>query len=367
MNREEVEKRMILLGIVGSQAYRINTATSDIDLKGIAVAKKRHYLGFETFEQKDQGWHSEPGNIEAINNSADVCVYELKKYLHLAALNNPNILELMWLDAEDYLLLTNVGKKLIYYRKEMLCTKVKHSFSGYAFAQLKKIESHRKWLLNPPTKKPELADFGLSEEYKPLTKDQINAFLEFLYLSVQDCIEFMQPAEELYELLIARIDYKGIFKQHPLPEELLSNVQHLTRASNDFIRLLHISQAYRTALREYDNYQSWKKNRNVTRAESERQVGYDVKHAAHLIRLLRMGIEILTTGEVIVNREKAGDAPQLKAIRNCEYSDEQLKTLADELFAEIEAVYPKSVLPKYVDRARINDICVELVEMQGWK
>ena len=80
-----------------------------------------------------------------------------------------------------------------------------------------------------------------------------------------------------------------------------------------------------------------------------------------------MGIEILTTGEVIVNREKAGDAPQLKAIRNCEYSYEQLKTLADELFAEIEAVYPKSVLPKYVDRARINDICVELVEMQGWK
>ena len=54
MNREEVEKRTILLGIVGSQAYRINTATSDIDLKGIAVAKKRHYLGFETFEQKDQ-------------------------------------------------------------------------------------------------------------------------------------------------------------------------------------------------------------------------------------------------------------------------------------------------------------------------
>ena len=120
-------------------------------------------------------------------------------------------------------------------------------------------------------------------------------------------------------------------------------------------------------MREYDNYQSWKKNRNPTRAETERKVGYDVKHAAHLIRLLRMGIEILTTGEVIVNRERAGDAAQLKAIRNCKYSYEAVKNIADNLFNKIEEVYPKSTLPKYVDRSRINNICVELVERQGWE
>ncbi len=367
MNREELEKRIVLFAVVGSQAYRINTEGSDVDLKGVAVAQKRHYLGFETFEQKDDGWHTEPGKMAAIDRSSDICVYEIRKYLHLAALNNPNILELLWLEPSDYLVLTDVGKKLVSYREEMLCTKVKHSFSGYAFAQLKKIETHRKWLLNPPTKKPELADFGLSEEYKPLTKDQINAFLEFLYLSVRDCIEFMQPAEELYELLVARIDYKGIFKQHPLPVETLPYIQQMTRASPDFIRLLHISQAYRTALREYENYQSWKKNRNPIRAETERKVGYDVKHAAHLIRLLRMGIEILITGEVIVNRERAGDSPQLRAIRNCEYSYDTVKGIADELFSQIEEVYPQSVLPKYIDRSRINQICVELVEMQGWE
>src|SRR4028118_1143967 len=100
MKREEVEKRTIRLAVVGSHAYRMNTEHSDVDLKGIAIAKKRHYLGFETFEQKDQGWQDEPGKIEAINGSSDVCVYEIRKYLHLAALNNPNILELMWLEPD---------------------------------------------------------------------------------------------------------------------------------------------------------------------------------------------------------------------------------------------------------------------------
>jgi hypothetical protein len=43
------------------------------------------------------------------------------------------------------------------------------------------------------------------------------------------------------------------------------------------------------------------------RRESVRRVGYDAKNAAHLIRLLRMGIEFLTEGTMHVER---ADAPE---------------------------------------------------------
>lgn len=39
-----------------------------------------------------------------------------------------------------------------------------------------------------------------------------------------------------------------------------------------------------------------------------RRVGYNAKNAAHLIRLLRMGIEFLTEGTLYVER---ADAPEL--------------------------------------------------------
>lgn len=41
------------------------------------------------------------------------------------------------------------------------------------------------------------------------------------------------------------------------------------------------------------------------RRELVRRVGYDAKNAAHLIRLLRMGIEFLTEGTLHVERADA--------------------------------------------------------------
>ena len=48
-------------------------------------------------------------------------------------------------------------------------------------------------------------------------------------------------------------------------------------------------------MKHWDSYQTWKTHRNPTRAELEPQHGYDTKHAMHLIRLMRMGLEVLET------------------------------------------------------------------------
>ncbi|QSJ14384.1 nucleotidyltransferase domain-containing protein [Nostoc sp. UHCC 0702] len=362
MKRIEVEQRTILIGLAGSHGYGLNRPDSDLDFRGVFIAPKRYYLGFDHTEQKDTGW-DEPGIFPFLDSNKDTVIYELKKILQLLSGANPNVLELLWL--HNYPVLTSVGQKLISHKKLFLSKKVKHTYSGYAFAQIKKMETHRKWLLNPPSKKPLPSDFGIEDE-APLIKDELNAFLEYLYILIKGRIEFLEEAEQLYKLLTADIDFKGVLKQYSLPDETLEYTQKLTNSRKDFIRLLQKSQNYQIALREWKAYLSWQENRNPVRAEMERKSGFDLKHGMHCIRLLRSGLEILQKGEIIVDRRIAGDVEDLRAILKGEYSYEQVMKMAEDLVAHMEIVYEKSTLPAKPDIEQINQLCMELVEMQGW-
>jgi predicted nucleotidyltransferase len=362
MKRIEVEKRTIFIGLAGSHGYGLNRPDSDYDYRGAFIAPKRYYLGFDEIEQKDTGWE-EPGMFPFLDGNKDTVLYELRKIIKLLSGANPNVLELLWL--KEYPILTPVGQHFIKHKKLFLSKKVKHTYSGYAFAQIKKMETHRKWLLNPPQKKPLPCDFNIEEE-APLTKDELNAFLEYLYNLIRGKIEFLEEAEQLYKLLTAEVDFKGVLKQYPLSDDTLEYTQKLTNSRKDFIRLLQKSQAYQIALREWKAYLSWQENRNPARAEMERKSGYDLKHGMHCIRLLRSGVEILSKGEVIVDRREAGDVEELKAILRGAYSYEQVMTMAEELVAQMNEVYEDSILPEQPDLEQINKLCIELVEMQKW-
>jgi uncharacterized protein len=362
MDRITVESRAIIVGLVGSHGYGLSRPGSDLDYRGVFIAPKNYYLGLSAIEQKDRGW-DEPGIISFLDSNKDTVIYELQKYMQLLAGSNPNILELLWL--KEYPFLTPVGEKLIQHRDLFLSKKVKYTFSGYAFAQIKKIESHRKWLLNPPIKKPTPADFDFALE-EPLTKDEVNAFLEYLYSLVRGKIEYLAESQELHQLLTGDIDFKGLLKQYPLTAASLPYSQMLTNSRGDFIRLLQRSQKYRAACVEWEAFQSWQKNRNPHRAGMEQKSGYDLKHAMHCIRLLRCGVEILRDGRVWVDRREAGDAEQLRSIIAGDYTYAQITQLADELVAEMEIAHDQSSLPDKLDLSAIDGLCVELVEEFGW-
>jgi uncharacterized protein len=362
MKRIEVEQRTIFIGLAGSHGYGLNRPDSDFDYRGVFIAPKRYYLGFDNIEQKDTGW-DEPGIFPFIDGNKDTVIYELRKVVQLLSGANPNVLELLWL--YNYPVLTPIGEHLIKHKKLFLSKKVKHTYSGYAFAQIKKMETHRKWLLNPPPKKPLPSDFNIEDE-APLSKDELNAFLEYLYLLIRGKIEFLEEAEQLYKLLTADIDFKGLLKQYTLPDQTLEYTQKLTNSRKDFIRLLQKSQSYQIALREWKAYLSWQENRNPARASMERKSGYDLKHGMHCIRLLRSGLEILRTGELVVDRRIAGDVEDLKAILQGKYAYEEVMKMAEDLVAQMDIFYEQSKLPHKPDLEQINDLCMELVEMQGW-
>jgi predicted nucleotidyltransferase len=360
MKRIEVETRTILLTLTGSRLYRVHNEDSDYDYKGICIPTLPYFIGTQNFEQLDR--FVEPTCLYPALTDTDSNIYNIKKFCHLATLNNPNILELLWIDRSEYLVLTSFGESLIEIRDAFLSQKVFYSYSGYAQAQIKKVQTHRKWLLRytedpnflsaPPIPQP----YGVSEH--PLRKEQLNAFLEFLYILIKDASQYSEVATEL----LTHVDYKGLLKQYPLAEELLPAVQYYTRSTNDFVTLLHNTQTYRQALQEYEAFQSWRKNRNSKRAEIEEKVGYDSKHSGHCYRLLKSGIEILNGEGVIPNREITGDAEFIRQIRNGEIPYDTLIAEVEKLTTQLAIAMQNTKLPKYPDQQAIEEKQMEIIK-----
>jgi hypothetical protein len=112
-------------------------------------------------------------------------------------------------------------------------------------------------------------------------------------------------------------------------------------------------------LREWHQYQEWKKNRNPERAELEKQYGYDCKHGSHLYRLLSECEEILIQKHITFPRP---DAEILLAIRNGCWTYDRLMEEIGDIDARFDQLCQESSLPKQPDRNAIDQLCIEIVE-----
>jgi predicted nucleotidyltransferase len=93
--------------------------------------------------------------------------------------------------------------------------------------------------------------------------------------------------------------------------------------------------------------------------------GYDTKEAAHLIRLLRMGIEFLGSGELKVFREN--DVEELLEIKAGAWSLEKVQKEANRLFKLAQEAYDISLLPLKPNMKLINELSVEVVKGTLWE
>lgn len=99
------------------------------------------------------------------------------------------------------------------------------------------------------------------------------------------------------------------------------------------------------------------------RKELVKKHGYDTKNAAHLIRLLRMGIEVLASGQVNVFRH---DADQLKEIKQGLWTIEQVKDEAKRLFKVMEDALVHSKLPDRPDEEKAEQLLLSIID-QEWR
>jgi predicted nucleotidyltransferase len=85
---------------------------------------------------------------------------------------------------------------------------------------------------------------------------------------------------------------------------------------------------------------------------------FDCKNAAHCIRLLKMGMEFLMTGQLNVARD---DAPMLLEIKTGKWSLEQVKTEAKRLFNLADEAYIRSTIPNEPDVKGIEKIVMGIL------
>lgn len=360
MKRKEIEGSTILLTLTGSRLYGIDNPESDYDYKGICIPPLKYFFGDSVFEQLDS--FVDPECYYPILTNTDSQIYNLKKYVHLALLNNPNILELLWCPEKVYIVKTELAERLIAIRDLFLSQKVFYSYAGYAYSQIKRVKTHRGWLeayransdfFNKP---PDPKDYGLEES--PLRKEQLNAFLEFLYILIDDAAQY----HEVRDTIFPHIDFKGLLKQYRIKPELLDTVQYYTRATNDFMTLLHNTQSYRQAKQEYDAFHSWKNNRNSKRAAIEQACGYDGKHVGHAYRLLVSGIEILEGKGVIVDRRETGDSDFIRSIRNGEVEYTEIIATVELLEKKLKEAKENTKLPQKPDSKTIEEEMIAIIK-----
>lgn len=344
-NLKWLKDRTLVLMKHGSHAYGTNGPTSDVDIKGIAIQPKEFDFGFtDSFEQADKGF-----------DPYDCCVYELRKFMKLASDCNPNVIELVWIT--DLIYVTKSWEKIHAARELFLSQNAKHRFSGYAMAQLKRIKTHRDWLINPPKGEPTREEFDLPK-FRNLSIDQRQA-----------AESQIQKQIEAWRLDLASVDDALRIALLNSYEDALEEISGFSNTSiwtaagrklgfdDNFLEYLDKERGYRGAHQRWKQYQEWQRTRNVVRHELEEKFGYDTKHGMHLVRLMRMAKEILSGRGVIVKRP---DADELKAIRNGAWPIDQMLEYAEKMKAEVESM--QSVLPKTPNRAALNKLCIDVVE-----
>ena len=93
------------------------------------------------------------------------------------------------------------------------------------------------------------------------------------------------------------------------------------------------------------------------------EYGYDVKNAGHLIRLLRMAVEYLTTGEMNVFRH---DASELIDIKRGKWTLREVEDESKRLFDLADKALITSSLPSRPNHAIISDLCMGVIE-DAWE
>lgn len=121
---------IIAIAITGSSAYGMNTAASDLDVMGIFLPPPNYILGVEHVEQvmldKSLGFEG--------------TMFSFSKWYNLLLQQNPNVMELLWHEENNYIYRDDtIWPQLKKNRSLLLSKKLKHSYAGYAWAQMQRL------------------------------------------------------------------------------------------------------------------------------------------------------------------------------------------------------------------------------------
>jgi len=347
MKAEELlEKNLIVKHYAGSHAYGTALPSSDTDFRGIFCADPINLLTpfYPVREVTDK-------------DEEDTKFYELAHFMKLCLDCNPNVIESIWVDEEDVVFDSTAYQKLRAHRHDFLSSKIAFTTTGYATAQIKRIKGHNRWLFNPqPEQCPNQKDFVSLVQWFGADRVMPRDFNLDRVKYGHFLVPYGGDIFGVYEWL-GRQTYTE--NDGSLKTQYDFGERHELDAPRCIVKFNR--SEWNQAKDNWTNYWTWKKNRNIARNELEEEYGYDTKHGMHCVRLMRMGLEALRDGEILVKRP---DAEELLAIRNGAWSYEEMVKYAEDMDNEIRNVwYKKTDLPKKPDIKLAANVLMEVQQM----
>ncbi|MFG3261396.1 nucleotidyltransferase domain-containing protein [Streptomyces bobili] len=121
-------QNILLSGVVGSTAYGLAHAGSDVDRLGLFAAPTEELHGLH------------PPQESHVSTAPDRTLHEAAKWCRLALGGNPTVTELVWLPDELYEVRTSLGDELIDIRTTFLSARrVRDAYLGYATQQFRRL------------------------------------------------------------------------------------------------------------------------------------------------------------------------------------------------------------------------------------
>ena len=390
MTSFDLAKHTVLMVLAGSRCYGMQTPSSDVDVRGVVVPPLATMLGLynQGFAEADgkDAFQRGGGVFELLSpelqqvadaSSIEGCLTEARKFAGMAMGANPTIMDVLHCrDSEVIFCDDVVGRYLRKNRHMTVSQKAMHSYTGYAAAQLKKIENHQKWI-RVTMVKPTREAFGLPEKPQ-IDAHQMGAIeavikqytslwhIDLSFIANKATRDMLRDTfvSTLTEIVAPYVKNDPHFVGKATREDhvKVDAATKIIGLDDNLMDVLAAERRYRAAVEEYKEYQQYLKTRNHKRFEMEAKHGFDVKHAGHLVRLLRMGEEILLTGEVRVWREDAND---LLAIRNGEWSFEKVVAEAKQRNENIRSIPKERMAVPYAPDPQftkgLDDLIMELV------
>ena len=288
--------RIMFLTLGGSHAYGTDVATSDIDIRGVAMNNASEIIGLSNFEQ-------------FINTETDTTVYAFNKLIHLLINCNPNTIEMLGCKPEHYIYMTDAGREFIDNRKMFLSKRALHSFGGYANQQLNRLEN------------------ALARDRLEQAKKE-----EHIRRSMENAVKSFESRYTNFEEGSIKL-FTDVSQREGMDTEIFADIhlEHFpARQFNSMMNDIH------NVLGTYEKLN----HRNHKKDDAHLN-----KHAMHLVRLYLMCIDILEKEEILTYREN--DIDLLMDIRNGYYMNPD-GTYCPEFFEMIDD------LKKRLDYAKEN-------------
>lgn len=311
------------LCLSGSVAYGVSSDTSDCDCYGWTIPPKfivfPHLTGavegFGPAPQKFEQFQQHHVHDKDVGKSYDFSIYNIVKFFDLCAGGNPNMVDALFVPNNCVLHITQIGQMVRDNRRLFLHKGCWHRFKGYAYQQ----------------------------KNKAVTK--VHEGLNLL-------VQWEEDHGVSHTVSFGEVVAEANLREISMPEGSLAVPLQYIPESTGIIR--HLNDADFSAYLKLYHYMMTKSKR----AERVKIDGTDRKFLYHVVRLLDEAEQILTLGDLDLQRARE----QMKAVRRGDMTEKDVDDYFTEKEAQLEKVYQESKLQYEPDWGKLKSLLLQCLE-----